>query len=122
MKHFRKVGKKGVVTKMDVIGVFNEFKAAVQNFAGMVNHGQVPTILDAPRITKPIHDEPLSFEKMKQDLRVHDDLPTFQDFLNGMANLAFADDKEDYGERIKDATHLTEKQRNLLLTNLWAKR
>lgn len=121
MKHFRKVGKKNVATKFDIQSMINEFKSMVQDFAGKVNYGQVPTILDAPR-PKQLNDEPFSFDKMKREAIQSQSLPSFQDLLNGMANLAFADDKEDYAERINDATHLTEKQRTLLLTNLWAKR
>lgn len=47
-------------------------------------------------------------------------LVTFQELLNGMANVQFSDEKEDYAEKIRNATHLSEKQRNLLFTNLWA--
>ena len=45
---------------------------------------------------------------------------TFQDFLNGMADLHFPDEKEEYAEKIKSATHLSDKQTKLLLTNLWS--
>lgn len=95
---------------------------SVLDAVGKINYGVVPTILDAPRNNNLVHDEPLSFQKMKQEAVFNQSLPSFQDLLNGMSNLAFADDKEDYAEKIKDASHLSEKQRNLLLTSLWAKR
>lgn len=50
--------------------------------------------------------------------QVHDDLPTFQSLLNGMADLLFADDKNEYELKIRSAIHLTDKQRELLLNNL----
>ena len=59
-------------------------------------------------IKKSVWDEP----------EIH--LVTFQELLNGMANVQFSDEKEDYAEKIRNATHLSEKQRNLLFTNLWA--
>ncbi len=58
-------------------------------------------------------------KKSSWDDSVENDLPTFQDLLNGMVGLQFSDDKEDYAQKINAATHLSEKQRNLLLTNLW---
>jgi len=95
---------------------------SVVEMVGKVNFGQVPTILDAPRLPHPVkHDEPLSFAKMEQDIVYRQSLPSFQDLLNGMADVQFADEKEDYAAKIKKATHLSEKQRNLLLTNLWGK-
>ncbi len=70
-------------------------------------------------------DEPGQWEKPKQKISVWDEpdvsLPTFQDLLNGMANKQFSDEKEEYAVKINAATHLSEKQRNLLLTNLWSK-
>jgi hypothetical protein len=57
MKHFRKHGKKNVATKFDVQVLLNEIKSVVQDFAGKVNYGVVPTILDAPRVTDLIRDE-----------------------------------------------------------------
>lgn len=51
-------------------------------------------------------------------IQSQDDLPTFQSLLNGMASLLFADDKNEYELKIRSATHLTDKQRELLLNNL----
>jgi len=65
MKHFRKHGKKDVATKFDVQSMINEFKAMVQDFAGKMNYGQVPTILDAPRVVDLRSDEPPQFEAPK---------------------------------------------------------
>ena len=81
---------------------------------GKINYGVVPTNFDAPRVTDLRRDEPKQWQEDKY-------LPTFQDLLNGMTNVQFSDDKEDYAEKIRDATHLTEKQRSLLISNLWAK-
>jgi hypothetical protein len=117
MKHFRKYGKKDVATKFDIQILINEFKSMVQEFLGRPDFRQESSVLDASKNYKPVNDEPLSFDKMNQQAG----LPSFQDLLNGMADVHFADEKEDYAEKIRSATYLSEKQQNLLLSNLWTK-
>lgn len=59
--------KKDVVTKFELQTLYNEFKSAIQEFAGKVNYGVVPTVLDAP-IPTIVNDEPLSFNKLKEGI------------------------------------------------------
>ncbi len=65
--------------------------------------------------------EPLDFAKMKEALQKEQSSPTFQELLNGMEKIYFSDDKEDYAGKIRAATHLSDKQIQLLLSNLWSK-
>lgn len=54
----------------------------------------------------------------KDQLTTISELPTFQEFMNGIEPLLFGDEKDEYAQKIKAATHLSDKQRNLLLANL----
>lgn len=83
MKHFRKHGKKGVVTKIDVQMLFNDFKASVQDFTAKINSGVSPVILDSPKNSRIINDElsqwqepkPVSqIEAWKKDMNACEDI------------------------------------------------
>ena len=113
MKHFRKVGKKNTVTKVDVQILFNEFKAAVQDFADKVKIGAVPTI----PITTTSADEPLSFSKMGANLHTEQPLLSFQDYLNRIAELSFEDEYKQMAKEI-EASNLQKKEKDLLLLNM----
>ena len=65
-----------------------------------------------------IPDQPLSFDKIKQELAEEDLKPTYLSLLNGMAGILFADEKEEYEIKIRKATHLSDKQRDALLNHL----
>lgn len=97
------------VTKLQMQSLYNAVLEAVEK----IQYAAPPKVFDAPKLTN-VQDEPLSFNKMKQQA----ELPTFQSLLNGMASLVFADDKEEYEHKIHAATHLSDKQRELLFTNL----
>lgn len=111
MNH-KKVGKQSEVKPFQMQVLYNQILAAVDkinNSNGLPPAAayEIPTVRTEP-IKKSVWDEP----------ETH--LVTFQELLNGMANIQFSDEKEDYAERIRKATHLSEKQQNLLFTNLWA--
>jgi len=47
--------------------------------------------------------------------------PTFKELMNGMANIHFADDKNDYALKIQTNKSITEKERQILLSSLFYK-
>lgn len=117
MKHFRKVGKKNTVTKVDVQVLFNEFKAAIQDFAEKVKSGTVPTI----PITTALADEPLSFSEYKpMFLAEQSNQITFKQMANEMDKIQFSDEKDDFAVKIKNCT-LSESDKTKLLQALWLK-
>lgn len=63
-------------------------------------------------------DEPLSFDRLKNEAANASTQPTYLSLLNGMAGILFADEKEEYEIKIRKATNLTDKQRDALLSNL----
>ena len=62
--------------------------------------------------------EELSFDKLRVEFEEQDSKPTYLSLLNGMGKLLFADERDEYAEKIKAATYLTEKQQNDLLNHL----
>lgn len=111
VKWNRKNGKKSEIKPLQMQVLYNQILDAVNKIGQ--NNGLPPaaaykieTVKTEP-IKKSSWDEPQS------------DLVTFQELLNGMVGIQFSDEKEDYAEKIRKATHLSEKQINLLLTNLW---
>lgn len=109
-----------MATKFDITVLLNEFKAAIQEMKGnsiqnrdKVNYSPVTlSSYDGKKMDKITYDEPAQWVEA----------PTFQELLNGMSNLQFADDKESYAEKIrKTSAFLSDKQIKLLLTNLWNK-
>lgn len=74
---------------------------------------------DSPKLQDGFsEDEPLSFAKIEKSMTTNTSL--FQQYLNGMADLVFPDDKEDYERKIRADRNLTEKQITLLIKNLRA--
>lgn len=65
-------------------------------------------------------DEAPKYNIPKEQVEQDAEPISFQKLLNGMSKAVFSDEKEDYAVLIHQATHLSEKQRNLLLTSLWA--
>jgi hypothetical protein len=88
---------------------------SVVEMVGKINYGVVPTSFDGKKNDYIKMDEIGQWQEPKKYL------PTFQDLLNGMDKVSFSDEKEEYALKIMDATHLSEKQIKLLLSNLWAK-
>lgn len=79
------------------------------------------TGVDVYKKDTPVFNKPAEIFKKSSWDEPEQGLITFQELLNGMAGIQFSDDKEDYAVKINAATHLSDKQRNLLLTNLWTK-
>lgn len=110
MNH-KKVGRQNEVKPFQMQVLYNQLlEVATKMSTGIDVHKK-----DSPVFNKPAE----VFKKSSWDETPNSDLVTFQDLLNGMANIQFSDDKEDYAEKIRKANHLSEKQKNLLLTNLW---
>jgi len=108
----RKNGKKNEIKPFQMQVLYNQLLEAINNIGQ--NNGLPPV---AAYQFETANTEPI--KKSSWDEQPNEGLTTFQELLNGMANIQFSDDKEDYADKIRKATHLTEKQRNLLLTNLW---
>ncbi len=129
MKWHRKNPKKDKADKLDIQLLLNECKASVQEmkqiasdlflFGKARTDGQpiMPGITpETPlKVVSVIADEPLSFDKMKQQVQ---NKPTYLQLLNGMANIHFPDEKEEYMLKIIAADHLPQKQIDSLITNL----
>lgn len=98
------------VTRLQMQSLYN----AVLEVVEKIQYAAPQKEYDSPRLPPTMQDEPLSFGKLRQQT----ELPTFQSLLNGMADLVFADDKEEYAHKIHAATHLSDKQRELLFNNL----
>lgn len=80
------------------------------------------TAYDAPKLAQNFKaDEPLSFDKLSQEQAVKPHLPTYMGLLNGMNGVIFADEKEEYAQKIMAATHLSQKQIEALLAHLRTK-
>ena len=69
-------------------------------------------VYDAPKLINPKDEPPKWIEPKKIALK------SFQDFMNGMADLEYEEEYKKYGAEIMAANHLSDKQRNLLLINL----
>lgn len=66
-------------------------------------------------------DEPLSINRSKQEETQTGQLPTYMSLINGMAKVVFADEKDEYAQKILAATHLSQKQIDALLAHLRTK-
>lgn len=113
----RKKEKKDVAKNVQAKVILNQVVEAMDDLRNLIKSANINTSIstpyDAPKY-KPIFDEPLQYKKSVGHQ------VTFQELLNGMSGLQFSDDKEDYAEKIRKATHLSEKQIKLLLSNLWS--
>jgi hypothetical protein len=98
------------ITKLQLQSLYNAVLEAVEK----IQYAAPQKEYNSPKLPPTMQDEPLSFGKQRQQT----ELPTFQSLLNGMADLVFADDKEEYAHKIHAATHLSDKQRELLFNNL----
>lgn len=111
VKWNRKNGKANV-SKVQMQVLYNQILEVV---------GKIGQFNNLPPSSQLIIEQRKTEKKTSWDEMPNNNLPTFQSLLNDMAGLQFADEKEDYAEKIKKATNLSEKQINLLLTSLWAK-
>jgi hypothetical protein len=110
--YHRKHGKKKDVTPLQMQVLYNSMLELVDKM------GTGPLqVQRVPPLSKKEETAMFNYEH-KDQLTTISDAPTFQDFLNGMEKLYFPDEKEEYALKIRAATHLSEKQRNLLLANL----
>lgn len=121
-KNKNKVEKiKASVIHNEIMGALSEMKELSKQIASDLSMFGEARMDGKPLIEGFTHDTKFSVIPIKKSVwdDSNDTLITFQELLNGMADIQFSDDKEDYAEKIRKATHLSEKQRNLLLTNLW---
>lgn len=107
-----------------IMEILNETKAAVKQMssdlfmfgqARMDGQPLIAGITPETPFKVVASDEPLSFDKMKQEITSK---PTYLQLLNGMANIHFSDEKEDYAKKIYAADHLSQRQIDALINAL----
>lgn len=111
---YNRAHPKQLVTPIQMQVLYNAFLEAV----GKIQYSAPKEVYDAPKKHN-INDEPLSFDKINQTTESKE--PSFQELLNGMAKIIFADEKNEYAEKIHSCKNLTDKQRQILLNSLYYK-
>lgn len=106
MKHFRKVGKKNIVTKADIQILFNEFKAAIQEFSKRANNG---TLNNVAEIKKEIISEhkPM-FPKSAQIIK------SVEEWVAEKRAIELEEDFVGFQKRLDEATYLSDRQKKLI--------
>jgi hypothetical protein len=114
MKYFRKHGKKGIVTPMQMQVLYN----SVLEMVGKINYGVVPTILDAPKTysqSGSISRSTFEHTDVKQPFTARVSVEkTFDQFKEAKRECENEEDWEKIKAEIENST-LTTKQKNLLI-------
>jgi hypothetical protein len=112
MKYFRKHGKKESITKIQLTGILNEVRAAIQEFKDLATQNNIP-VKYAP-IT------PESYDGKKMDKVIYDEFPkyaspskTFEQYKQAKLECENVEDWEKLEQEILNSD-LSQKQKTLL--------
>ena len=116
---YNRANPKERVTKTQMQALYN----LMMDKLGQIEFAPSQAVYDAPKLPANFKaDEPLSFDRLKQEQVGKGQLPTFQQIMNKIPDLLFADERDEMIHKVRTYTHLTDKQQELLILNLQAQR
>lgn len=108
MKHFRKVGKKNIVTKADIQILFNEFKAAIQEFSQKSNS---VVLSEKAELKKEAVAE---YKPMFQGNVQQSNIKSVEQWIAEKREIELEDDFVVFQKKLDEATYLSDRQKKLI--------